>query len=87
MLILKVWKALREFNFPAKLISTIDSSDIEDNLPPTCVGAIRVLKWKTGEMRKQRLLSLSDQNFTSVWEIIEGMLICIHLKLIELVIA
>jgi hypothetical protein len=69
-----VWKALRDFTFPARLISTIASSDIEDNLPPTCVGAVRVLKWKTGDVRKQRLLALSDQHYSAVWEIVEGML-------------
>jgi hypothetical protein len=67
-----VWKALRDFNFPARYISTIESSDIEDNLPPTTVGAVRVLKWKTGDVRKQRLLGLSDQNYHASWEIIEG---------------
>jgi len=67
-----VWNALREFNFPSKFISTLESSSIEDNLPPTCVGAVRVLKWKTGEIRKQRLLSLSDQHYQASWEIIEA---------------
>ena len=68
----QVWKALRDFTFPAKLISTIESSDIEDNLPATCVGAVRVLKWKTGEVRKQRLIGLSDQHYSAVWEIVEA---------------
>lgn len=36
-----MWKALRDFTFPARLVSTIASSDIEDNLPPTTVGAVR----------------------------------------------
>jgi len=67
-----VWKVLREFSFPARFISTIASSDIEDSLPATCVGAVRVLKWKTGEMRKQRLIALSDQHYQAVWEIVEA---------------
>lgn len=85
-----MWKELREFTFPARLISTIESSEIEDGLHPTTVGAVRLLKWRTGdttlallfydilifclgEMRKQRLLELSDQHYRAVWEIVEGM--------------
>lgn len=29
------------------------------------------MKWKTGEVRKHRLLGLSDQFYTMAWELIE----------------
>jgi len=68
----KVWSAVRDFTFPSKLISTIESAEIEDGLPPTTVGAIRIVKWKTGETRKHRLLELSDQYHKVSWELIES---------------
>eukprot|EP01111_Echinosteliopsis_oligospora_P014125 TRINITY_DN524_c0_g1_i1.p1 TRINITY_DN524_c0_g1~~TRINITY_DN524_c0_g1_i1.p1 ORF type:complete len:161 (+),score=31.60 TRINITY_DN524_c0_g1_i1:43-483(+) len=68
----KVWKEFRDFTFPGKHISTIASCTMEDNMPPTAVGAVRTLKWKTGESRKHRLLELSDQHYRIVWELIEA---------------
>eukprot|EP01132_Coremiostelium_polycephalum_P001226 gene1226-1549_t len=68
----QVWKVLREFTFPAKVISTIDSVVMENNDAPTTVGAVRTLKWKTGEIRKSRLLEVSDLRYTVSWELIES---------------
>jgi len=68
----KVWKELRDFTFPGKYFSTIKSANIEENLPPTTVGAIRNLVWKTGEIRKHRLIELSDQHYRLVWELVEA---------------
>lgn len=42
-----------------------------DGSAPTCVGAVREMKWASGEMRKHRLLTLSDLHFTSAWEVVE----------------
>jgi len=68
----KVWKELRDFTFPGRYFSTIASCTIEDNLPPTAVGAVRTLVWKTGEKRSHRLIELSDQHFRLVWELVEA---------------
>eukprot|EP01116_Phalansterium_solitarium_P003742 TRINITY_DN1455_c1_g1_i1.p2 TRINITY_DN1455_c1_g1~~TRINITY_DN1455_c1_g1_i1.p2 ORF type:complete len:151 (-),score=39.24 TRINITY_DN1455_c1_g1_i1:169-621(-) len=67
-----VWKELRSFNFPARLIPTIESCVIEDGKSPQTVGAVRVLKWKTGEVRKDTLIELSDQYRSMSWELIEA---------------
>eukprot|EP01118_Nematostelium_gracile_P019867 TRINITY_DN93_c0_g1_i1.p1 TRINITY_DN93_c0_g1~~TRINITY_DN93_c0_g1_i1.p1 ORF type:complete len:146 (+),score=31.59 TRINITY_DN93_c0_g1_i1:316-753(+) len=68
----KVWAEIRNFTFPAKLIPTIESCTMEGNASPNTVGAVRVLKWKTGETRKDQLLELSDQYRTITWELIES---------------
>eukprot|EP01113_Clastostelium_recurvatum_P023551 TRINITY_DN280_c0_g1_i1.p1 TRINITY_DN280_c0_g1~~TRINITY_DN280_c0_g1_i1.p1 ORF type:complete len:168 (-),score=48.76 TRINITY_DN280_c0_g1_i1:87-536(-) len=66
----QVWAHLREFTFPSKLISTIESAEIEGGVSPVSLGATRVLKWKTGESRHQRLIELSDQHYRSAWELV-----------------
>jgi len=68
----KVWAEIRNFTFPAKLITTIESCTIENGVTPNTVGAIRVIKWKTGEVRKDQLLELSDLYRTITWELIEA---------------
>jgi len=68
----KVWKELRDFTFPARYFATINEASIDDGLPPTAVGAVRTLVWKTGETRKHRLIELSDQHFRLVWELVEA---------------
>jgi carbon monoxide dehydrogenase subunit G len=67
-----VWHALRDFTFPAKLIKDVESVTIDENLPPTTVGAIRTMKWKNGATRKHRLLALDDQFYRVTWELVES---------------
>eukprot|EP01098_Paradermamoeba_levis_P002989 TRINITY_DN1402_c0_g1_i3.p1 TRINITY_DN1402_c0_g1~~TRINITY_DN1402_c0_g1_i3.p1 ORF type:complete len:148 (-),score=53.54 TRINITY_DN1402_c0_g1_i3:59-502(-) len=69
----KVWAQLRNFTFPAALLqSVISSAVVEDGKSATDVGAVRVLTWKTGEVRKHRLLELSDYTHRMVIELIES---------------
>eukprot|EP01092_Planopodium_desertum_P000817 TRINITY_DN111_c0_g1_i3.p1 TRINITY_DN111_c0_g1~~TRINITY_DN111_c0_g1_i3.p1 ORF type:complete len:159 (+),score=2.90 TRINITY_DN111_c0_g1_i3:35-478(+) len=67
-----VWKSIRDFTFPAKLIGTISSCEMEEKKAPTEVGAIRKVTWKTGEWRRQRLIEFSDQFHKLTWELIES---------------
>ncbi|PRP89573.1 hypothetical protein PROFUN_00837 [Planoprotostelium fungivorum] len=67
-----VWTELRDFTFVGKHISTIDSVKIEDNASPFAVGSVRTLQWKSGEIRKDRLIALNDQYRTLTWEMIES---------------
>jgi len=66
----KAWTALRDFGFPSRFFSFIESCEIEDNLPPTTVGAHRTIRWATGDYRTQRLLALDDQYHKVVWELV-----------------
>jgi len=68
----KVWAELRNFTFPAKLIEPVESVTLEAGATPTQVGAVRDIKWKTGEKKKQRLLELSDIERKAAWETIES---------------
>jgi len=60
--------AVRGFDFPAHLISTVESAALLDGAHATEVGAFRLLKWKTGETVTQRLIELSDLERRAVWE-------------------
>jgi len=67
-----VWHAVRDFTFPAKYLNPVDSVNILDNKSPFEIGAVRQIKWKTGEEQKQRLIGLTDQFYTVTWETIEA---------------
>ncbi|PRP79852.1 hypothetical protein PROFUN_12464 [Planoprotostelium fungivorum] len=68
----QVWSHLRNFTFPSKLLpSIIQSSELESG-GERDIGAIRLIRWHSGELRRQRLLSLSDQYYTISWELIEA---------------
>jgi len=66
----KVWDAVRVFDFPARLISTVAAAELVDGAKATEVGGIRHLKWADGSSVTQRLLELSDLERKSVWETI-----------------
>eukprot|EP01087_Luapelamoeba_hula_P007623 TRINITY_DN185_c1_g1_i1.p2 TRINITY_DN185_c1_g1~~TRINITY_DN185_c1_g1_i1.p2 ORF type:complete len:147 (-),score=23.97 TRINITY_DN185_c1_g1_i1:86-526(-) len=66
----KVWEAVRLFDFPKTLLTTIQSVELVDGGRPTEVGAVRVLKWSDGSTLTQRLLELSDLSRSAVWETI-----------------
>lgn len=69
----KVWSRIRDFTFPEKLLSKfIESCQMENNKSSHEVGALRIMKWKTGEVRKDRLLALDDQYYRIAWELEEG---------------
>jgi len=69
----KVWSAVRDFTFPGKLLpSVIASAKIVQGASAFEVGAVREVKWKSGEVKKQRLIELSDQYRRITWETIEA---------------
>ena len=68
----KVWEAVRKFDFPGHLISSVASVEIEGAAAPTAVGAVRKVTWKTGETQSHRLLALDDQFRTARWELVEA---------------
>jgi hypothetical protein len=44
----RVWDAVRVFDFPARLISTVKEVELVDGAKPTEVGGVRILKWEDG---------------------------------------
>jgi len=63
---------VRDFTFPKKYFTGVSDCSIVDNKAPDTVGCVRVLKWKSGEMKKDKLLELSDQYRRLTWEMIES---------------
>eukprot|EP01080_Neovahlkampfia_damariscottae_P001886 gene1886-1027_t len=69
----EVWKAIRDFTFPEKLLkSIIEGCSMENSASPHEVGALRNIKWKTGDERTDRLLCLDDLHYTMIWELVKG---------------
>ena len=66
----KVWAAVRSFDFPSKLLSSVKSCELLDGAGATSVGAVRKLTWEHGEWKQQRLLELSDLHYTVSWELV-----------------
>lgn len=67
-----VWRWLRDFTFPAKLIPGIESCVMEDGDTPQTLGAIRTTKWAHIGERKHRLIVHSDIDHVMTWELIES---------------
>ncbi|KNC51903.1 uncharacterized protein AMSG_08003 [Thecamonas trahens ATCC 50062] len=65
-----VWPVFRDFLFPGRLISTIEACELVEGDGATCVGAERVIRWKTGEERRHRLLELSDEHYSISWNLV-----------------
>eukprot|EP01111_Echinosteliopsis_oligospora_P014443 TRINITY_DN5444_c0_g1_i1.p1 TRINITY_DN5444_c0_g1~~TRINITY_DN5444_c0_g1_i1.p1 ORF type:complete len:362 (+),score=70.09 TRINITY_DN5444_c0_g1_i1:144-1229(+) len=70
----KVWKALRDFSFPHTLKFTgIESCSLDSvDGKQQHIGVCRILKWADGEVRKHRLLELSDIYNHMTWELVEA---------------
>jgi len=66
-----VWERIRDFSFPASLLSSIIES-VELDGSPVSIGVKRKIKWKTGEIQTHRLVEISDQFYTVRWELIES---------------
>ncbi|KAH3759508.1 hypothetical protein Pelo_8679 [Pelomyxa schiedti] len=66
----RVWAHVRDFTFPRTLIQGIEVCEMADGAAPTTVGAMRNMRWVSGEARTHRLLGLSDQFYTVSWELV-----------------
>jgi len=65
-----VWEHVRHFDFPARAFHEIEWGKIQDGMSAVTVGAVRVVKWKAGQVRHHRLVELSDIHHSVVWELI-----------------
>jgi len=63
----EVWKSLRDFTFPEKLLKThIESCTMENSSSSHEVGGLRTIKWKSGDIRTDRLLCLDDLHYNVI---------------------
>ena len=67
-----VWARIRDFNALPLWHPGIADSRIENNEPSDRVGCIRHFHTRDGGMIRERLLALSDYDYTQTYEILES---------------
>lgn len=67
-----VWSRIRDYNALPLWHPGIADSRIENNEPSDRVGCIRHFHTRDGGMIRERLLALSDYEFTQTYEILES---------------
>ena len=67
-----VWSRIRDFNALPLWHPTIADSRIENNEPSDRVGCIRHFHTRDGGMIRERLLGLSDYDYSCSYEILES---------------
>ncbi len=67
-----VWSRVRDFNALPVWHTIIADSRIENSEPSDKIGCIRHFHTKDGGMIRERLLSLSDYDYTCVYSILES---------------
>ena len=67
-----VWSRIRDFNALPLWHPAIADSRIENNEPSDRVGCIRHFHTRDGGMIRERLLALSDYEYTQTYEILES---------------
>jgi len=68
----RVWRDLRDFNGLANWHPSIVSSRIEKSHPADKVGCVRNLQLTVGARVREKLLSLSDYDYTCTYSILES---------------
>lgn len=68
----RVWRDLRDFNGLANWHPSIVLSRIENGHPADKVGCVRNFQLKDGARIREKLLSLSDYDFTFTYSILES---------------
>lgn len=67
-----LWARIRDFNALPQWYPGIMDSRIEDQLPADRIGCIRNFHASDGSLFRERLLTLSDQDHTCVYEMLES---------------
>jgi hypothetical protein len=67
-----VWSVIRDFNDLPNWTPFVAESRIEGNAPPDQIGCIRAFRLKDGGRIRERLLALSDYEFSQTYSILES---------------
>ena len=67
-----VWAKIRDFNALPQWHPAIADSRIENNQPSDRVGCVRYFHLRDGGLIRERLLALSDYDFTCTYSILES---------------
>ena len=68
----RVWAVLRDFNSHSAWHPAVGPSEIENGQPADRVGCIRHFHLKDGGMIREKLLALSDYDYSCTYEILES---------------
>jgi hypothetical protein len=68
----EVWAIVRDFNGLAGWTPFVVDSRIEQNFPADQVGCVRNFRLKDGGVIRERLLALSDYDFSMTYSILES---------------
>ena len=68
----RVWERIRDFNGLPSWHPAIADSRIEDGAPADQVGCVRAFHLKDGGFIRERLLALSDYDFSTTYSILES---------------
>ncbi len=68
----QVWQRVRDFNGMPGWHPLIADSRIEDGLPSDRIGCVRHFHTRDGGLIRERLLALSDYDYTFVYSILES---------------
>ena len=67
-----VWQRIRDFNAMPQWHPGIADSRIENGEPPDKVGCVRSFHTRDGGLIRERLLALSDYDYSCTYEILES---------------
>jgi hypothetical protein len=68
----RVWREVRDFNALPKWVPAVADSRIEGNAPPDQVGCVRAFTLKDGGALREKLLALSDFDYSVSYSILES---------------
>lgn len=68
----RVWAIVRDFNGLPRWVPAVVDSRIEDGLPPDRVGCVRAFTGRNRERFRERLLALSDYEYSVTYSILES---------------
>jgi hypothetical protein len=68
----QVWAVIRDFNGLPNWAPFVAESRIEQNARPDQIGCVRSFRLKDGGMIRERLLALSDYDFTVAYQILDS---------------
>ena len=68
----RVWAVVRDFDALPRWVPAVAESRIEDNLPGDRVGCVRAFTLRSRERLRERLLALSDYEYSVTYSILES---------------
>jgi hypothetical protein len=68
----RVWREVRDFASLPKWVPAVAECRIEGNAPADQIGCVRAFKLKDGGALREKLLALSDYDFSTTYSILES---------------